>query len=104
MKVVGKMGENYLVSMTEDEMLVMVFGVPHPTSDKNTSTKAIELRQALSKGEVEISPHETYKKMNGIYHTDLKDGYNSLLARIDAIKGLVTPIDEFFKSLHKEKQ
>lgn len=99
MKIFGKQGDNYIVSIPKNELLQIVFGESYPTSSSVKNAREIsEFQNKIDKEEVEVSASKVFKKMMDLHSTNLSESYHGLIAKIDALKGLITPIDDYIKS------
>jgi hypothetical protein len=103
MKVVGKMGSNYMVNIPEEELLQIVFGVTLPEYNEKIKGKARELKATLDKGNVtELSANKVFIKMMELYNTKFEEKYDSLSGRLDQMKALLQPMVMFVEEIKHE--
>lgn len=94
MKVFGRQGDNYIVSINRNELFQIVFGQSYPDT---SSHKVKEFWNAIDKGEVEVDASKIFKRMMDLHSMDLNEFHHGLIAKIEALKGLLTPIDDYIK-------
>jgi len=105
MKVVGKMGNKFMVSMDRDELINICFGEVNDSSNSVVQQRERALFSVLdNSGSAEVRVGEAWRRTIGLYHTKLSGGYSTVSARLDAIKGLITPIEDFIKSLDNTEE
>ena len=102
MKIVGKQGSYYMVSIAKDELLQIVFGHTSPTYNDSIKKDAYDFIDKIDNGEVEVFASKVFTNVMRLSETDLTKGYNSVLANLDAIRGLINPIQKFISTI-KEK-
>lgn len=96
MKVFGKQGDNYIVSIPKEELLQIVFGERHVTYSA-VKRDAEEFIQKCDKGEVQAGVSKVFSKMVELHNTDLRKNYDGLFAKLDAVKSLITPVEDYIK-------
>lgn len=96
MKVFGKQGDSYIVSIPRDELLQIVFGERHVTYSK-VRLEAEEFIKNCDRGEVQASVSSVFSKMVEMHNTDLRRSSDGLIAKLDAAKSLITPIEDYIK-------
>lgn len=97
MKVFGRQGDNYIVSIPLEELLEIVFGQRYVTYS-NLKKDAEEFVGRCNKGEVEIDASKIFTKMVELHNTDLRRNHDGLVAKIEAVKSLLIPIDDYIKA------
>jgi hypothetical protein len=102
MKIVGKQGNTYMVVVGKEELLQIVFGSVSPTYTDSIKKDVYDFIDRIEKEEVEVFASKVFINMMRLSETDLQKGYSSVLANLDAIRGLVTPIQKFASTI-KEK-
>lgn len=98
MKVFGKQGDNYIVSIPKRELLQIVFGETYPENSSSKHKSDVnDFCEKIDRVEVEVQASKIFEKMMSLHSLDLNDNYNGLLAKIDALRGLVTPINDYIR-------
>jgi hypothetical protein len=97
MKIFGRQGDSYIISIHKDELMEIVFGQRHVTYSK-VKNDAEEFIKDCNHKEVEVSISKVFTKMIELHNTDLYKNYDGLVAKIEAIKSLLIPIGDYIKS------
>ena len=98
MKVFGKQGNNYIVSIPIEELLQIVFGETYPQSSNSKQKQEVsDFCNKIDMVEVYIEASRVFRKMMDLHSLDLMDKYHGLIAKIDALRGLLTPIQDYIQ-------
>lgn len=96
MKIFGKQGNEYIVKLTEDELLNIVFGTTYPIFDK--SLYAIEFLKKCSNSEVEVPIHERFLRVMEVYNTKIKGDVDSVTSKLSKAIKLLTEFESLVET------
>lgn len=96
MKIFGKQGKEYIVKLTEDELLNIVFGTTYPIFDKSIDARGF--LQRCDNTEVEIPIHKRFLRVMEVYNTKIKGNVDSVTSKLSKAIKLLTEFESLVET------
>lgn len=104
MKVFGKQGSSFIVSMTKDELQTIAFGKTSPEYDREVKEKAVELVKRCETQETIVDVSPVFAKMMRLHCTDLRDSSRGLITLLNKLAEELKPVEKFINAIEAESK